>query len=267
MKKNILSSSIGIMLATAISLSAADQTFAKEQARDSGVMNVTATAKIQKWSDHDTFKVQVELIGGLAATAYSVGPYKADPVSVGGKQIKPEKPFGLGDFKVIDRSKEGFFSEQPKGGVRVEIEYEVPKGTESVGRVAGTVKVLAGGTAKEVVLKNLLTRPEAAIKDPILAARGLTVDFKRKTTDGGGLQLETLMAGDSKGFVKLELVGADGKLIEGVGRGSYSSGKGMTYVVTAEKDALKSATLKLLFRDGGKEIELPFTVESVKVTK
>ncbi len=41
----------------------------------------------------------------------------------------------------------------------------------------------------------------------------------------------------------------------------------MTYVVTAKKDALKFATLKLLFRDGGKEIELPFTVESVKVTK
>ena len=258
------------MLAAAIShsaASAADQAFAKAQAENSGVMKVTATAKIQKWSGHDTFKVQVELIGGLAATAYSVGPFKADPVSVGGKQIKPERQFGLGDFKVIDRSKEGIHRKHPKGGVWVEIEYKVPKGTESVGKVAGSVKVLAGGTAKEVVLKNLLTRPEAAIKDPILAAKGLTVDFKRKTTASGGLQLETSMAVDSKGFIRLELVGADGKLVEGVGRASYSGGKGMTYVVTAKKDALKSATLKLLFRDGGKEIELPFTVESVKVTK
>lgn len=248
-------------------LSAADQAFAKSQAGDSGEMKVTATAKVQKWSKHDTFKVQVEFIGGLAATAYSVGPFKADPVSVGGKQIKPERQFGSGRFKVIDRSKKGIFSEHPKGGVRVEIEYETPKGTENIGKVTGTVKVLAGGTAKEVVLQNLLTRPDAAIKDPILTAKGLIVKFKRKTTDKGGLQLETSMAVDSKGFVRLEMVGVDGKPVKGVGRASYAGGKGMTYVVTAKKEALKSATLKLLFRDGAKEVELPFTVESVKVIK
>jgi hypothetical protein len=41
----------------------------------------------------------------------------------------------------------------------------------------------------------------------------------------------------------------------------------MTYLVTAKEGKLKSAALKLHFRDGGKEIDLPFAVESVKMTK
>lgn len=258
-----LLTSTAIILATTASFSAADQA----QTEPSGVMKTTATASSRSWTKHDEIELQVDLVGGLAATAYSVGPFKADPITVGDKKIEPEKPFGLGNFKVIDRSRIGIHSEHPKDGVRVKIEYKVPKGTKSIGKVTGSVKVLAGGTAKEVVLKNLLTRPEGAIDDPLLTARGLEVDFKRKTLEEGGLQFEATMARDAKGFVRLELVDADGKPIERVGKGSYSGAKGMTYLVTTNKDKLKSATLKLHFRDGGKEIDLPFTVKTVEMTK
>lgn len=184
-----------ILFATLISVSAADQAFAEDPAQDSDLMESTATAEIRDWSDHSEIKVKVDLIGGLAATAYSIGPFKADPIKVDGKEFEPE------------------------------------------------------------------------IKDPLLAARGLAVDFKRKKISETGLQLEVSIARDAKGFVKFELVGADGKPLEKVGSGSFSTGKKMTYLVTAKEAALKSATLKLLFRDGGKKIDLPFTVETVAMTK
>ena len=153
----------------------------------------------------------------------------------------------------------------PKDGVRVIIEYKVPKGTKSVGAVKGSVKVIAGGAPKEVALKELLTRPEAVIDDPLLTARGLEVDFKRKKTSETGLQFEVSMVHKAKGFVRLELVGADDKPLEGAGRGNYLKGGKMVYLVTAKQDAAQTATLKLHFRDGATEVDLPFAVETVEV--
>ena len=50
------------------------------------------TAKIKEWSKHPEIKMEIDLIGGLAASAYSIGPFKAEPLKVGsGNYLKGGK--------------------------------------------------------------------------------------------------------------------------------------------------------------------------------
>ena len=262
-------------------LSEADRAFAKAQAGGGGAvaagpMTTTATVSLQesisidgdgKQTSSHNLVVKVELHGGDAAAAYSMGPFKAEPLTVGGKNIEMEEPFSIGDFETIDHSKEGFFAEHPKDGVRVEIEYAgVAKDMAKVDLVKGTVKVLTGGTAKEVVLDDLLKRAAGPIVDPGLAKMGLALKFDRQSfEDQVSLSVSTKIG--AKGLVGLELVDADGKPAENMGGGTGSDGRTMSHSISVEKADLAGLKLKILFRDGGEEKTLPFEVRDVAVEK
>ena len=245
---------------------------------DADESNVEATAKgtLKQWvtirDDKEitsySLDIEVDLIGGDAAEAYSVGPVTAEPVVVDGKKMAMEDMPGAGGFEAIDRSETGFFAEHPENGVRAEISYgKVPEKTSDVGPIKGSVKVLVGGTERIVSLTNLATRPTSDIEDAILSAAGFAAKFTRQDIGGGHLDVGVEMSGESaKAFVGMKLVGADGEEIP-ASSGSFSSEDMIGHSKSAERKDLEGASLKLEFREGLRELEIPFEFASVKVEK
>jgi hypothetical protein len=242
-----------------------------------GAMKVTAKGKLQAWASIVNGKqknawkltIVVTALEGVAADAYAVGPVTMGPLTVGGEILKPEDSLRPAGFDVIDRSKEGFFAKHPKNGINAELNFgEVPLETKSAGPLKGAVKVLAGGTEKAAMIPNLLTRPVGLIDDPALKAAGLVVKFTRQDlgeTIQVGVQLERKSAA---AFAAIELVGADGGKVDG-GYGfviDHDSGTA-DHTKSAPKNLLEKATLKFRFREGAKEVEIPFDFPEVEVSK
>ncbi len=262
-------------------LSPADREFAKSLAGGGvpmpieGDVEVTAKASLSQFvgvdgdgnqTSSNQLKVKVDLTGGAAAAAYAVGPFVAEPAVIGGKAFEPSEGFWADRFEMIDRSKTGFFAKHPEGGIRVEIDYEgdVPEGAATVESVKGSVKVLAGGTAKVVALDKLLERPAGPIKDRTLAAVGLDLTFKRKEF-GENIRIEVGMKVGARGFAGLELVGADGKPLKGTGSGSSSFGDTVDHSISGSEELFAGATLRIHVREGAKEIDLPFEVKGLAI--
>jgi hypothetical protein len=239
----------------------------------SGEMEITAKGKLAEWFSSRGGKetvshrvqIEVDLIGGDAASVYSVGPVEVVPLDVGGKSVEMAEPIGMNGFKVVDRSKTGIFVEHPVNGIRAKIGYgEVPADTKTVGPVKGTVKVLTGGIDKEVLVSELLTRAQVPLKDAALTAAGINAKFTRQDA-GDEIEVGIEMDGASaKAFIGVKLVGADGEAIEAASS-SYTFGSTAGFSETASEAALDGASLKLIFREGGLEVELPFDVPEVEI--
>lgn len=269
-------------------LSEADQTTAKNFASGEKTpaageapaapsdIKISAKGKLLPWSSSvngvqktsQKLSIEVTALGGAAAQAYSIGPVVAAPLTVDGKILKVDEAFhGSDGFDLIDRNADGFLQKHPKDGITVSIQYgEVAESVTSVGPVKGSVKVMSGGTATTVEIKDLLNHPTTVLSDPQIAAMGLAAKFTRSNHgDDYSLGVELTGKGQEM-FAGLELVGADGKNLEG----GYSNMSGMGKISCSrdtKKEHLKGATLKLNLRKGGKMVEIPFNLPQVEVGK
>ena len=261
-------------------LSAADRAFAEKLAKagdpdpaTGGEMTTTAKAKVREYFKSEDgvqtstkhLIVEVDLLGGDAAAAFAAKPGVAEPAMVDGKPLANEEGLGLDGFEIIDREAEGIFAEHPKDGVRAELHFgKLPEGAKTVELVKGKVPVLVGGEAKVVELKDVLNHATGAVEDPVLTAVGLELSFERQLL-GEDTSVQITIPEDSKGFSKLELVGADGKPVETNGSGSGSGGGKVSHSLSAATDALGGASLRVHIRDGAREMELPFEVKGIAI--
>lgn len=221
-----------------------------------------------KQKDFTTLDIIVTALDGIAADAYATGPLTVDPVTLDGAPPLKLKKAMNDHFTPIDRSKEGFFAKHPKNGIKAELDFgEVPPETKSAGPVKGSIKVMAGGTEETVVIPNLLTQRIGTINDPAIKAAGLGVKFMRKS-QGDDIQIGVQL--DSKSlasFVALELIDANGVKVDSTDMSMTDDNGEAEFAKIVPKDDVKNASLKFIFRKGGKEMEIPFDIPDVKISK
>ena len=263
-------------------LTPADRAFAEKADEKSGAPDVDSEVKCiakaslteiisesengVQTSSHN-LELKVELIGGDAANAYAIDRPTVKPLVIGGKTITPEEGYDGDGFRIVDRSGRDFFAQHPKNGVRIALIYEAaPEGATTIENVEGTVNVLAGGVANSIDLDRPLTHPKGSIDDPSLRACGLDLRFARQAFDDQ-ITLEILMKEGTTAFAGLELISESGEQLENVGTGTMSDGRNVGHSVTASKKALKDAKLRIHFRQGAKEVELPFSATAITVEK
>ncbi len=275
-------------------LSEADRAFVKELAKTaapdpapsanknaepvaiSSDIKITAEGKLSqgaafangKQRDYTDLEIIVTAIDGSAADAYAIGTLTVAPVTVDGAPPLKLKKTKSEHFTAIDRSKEGIFAKHPKNGIKTEFDFgEVPSETKSAGPVKGSIKVMTGGTEETVVIPNLLTQRIGTINDPAIKAAGLGVKLMRKS-QGDDIQIGVQL--DSKSlasFVALELIDANGVKVNSTDMSMIDDNGEAEFAKIIPKDDVKNASLKFIFRKGGKEMEIPFDIPDVTISK
>lgn len=262
-------------------LSKEDQALALQQAGPSAKapasipagMTVTAKGKLNKMAMFEggkqTTASQLEIVvtvsGGIAADSYAVGPVTAAPLKAGGQTLNLQPVIGFDGFETIDRSKKGFMATHPENGISIKLNFgQVPESMKSAGPVRGSVKVMAGGKEKVVAIAKPLTQPVGVIKDPALKAAGLEVTFTRKLQGDNVDIVVEMNAKSALSFVGLKLTGKNGGDVNG-GSGSAISNGTVQISKSASKADMEGAALELRFREGGKEVQIPFDIPEVTI--
>lgn len=211
--------------------------------------------------------VEVTALGGVAADAFAIGPVQVEPVMIEGKAYEAKKGFGKDDFDAIDRNKKGIFADHPKDGVTAKINFgKIPDKITKLSSLKGSVQVMAGGTEKVVDVTDLLKQRTGTLNDPALKSAGISIKFTREGK-GEDMNVGVEVEGENAdAFMGLELVDRQGEPVEGGSSSGTMNGVKQIQKYASE-EALKDATLKLRFRDGGKKVEIPFDLSDVEVSK
>lgn len=260
-------------------LSPADRAFAESLAGDvvTAPRNYEASGKtFLSYSSRGYYKLEVaiDLVGGVAADAFAVGPSVVDPVMIGGAELKRDKLLRPDSLRHIDRTGQSRMrGDHPEDGVRIWLPFgKLPEGTQKIEMIKGAAKVWTGGEADSVLIGDLLTRPDGPIEDPALKEAGLEVTFKREAVGAEQNITVSCKRRGVSGFAGIEIADAEGRRLPGseelkkrdlIHLGIYESKAwGM---VQRKASELEGKTLRIHFRVGAKEVELPFEVEGLKV--
>lgn len=227
------------------------------------------------------------LIGGKAAAQSSAfGGLKLESIKDGrDRELEGKLDSMMGGFmndqdqmQLIDRTSQ--FKKHPKDGVRIPIEIENPPSPiDSIKEIRGTVKLRTGGRHENVVVEDIKKQLDQPIDDATLKQAKISVQASSQTSedsapdDGfgfgfGGGAAETIVVkarGELEPLTRVELVDADGKLLETVMTGSAGFGQQIHYSLGFAKPIPEDARLRLVLHLDAEEITVPFKINDIKV--
>ena len=232
-----------------------------------------------KQTEVGSVAMTLEMTGGLYADVWQLNSVEMEKCVIDGKVFKVEAgSFIVGDFPLKLAGVRGRWDDYPNDGFKLEFTAQgVGKGAEDVDHLKGKARVLSGGVTKFTTIGNFVKRKNMSlIKDPALKAAGLKVKFfKRKPPfaspeTGQEVRIGVIIYGDQNAFGHLEILGKDGKpmkprVIDGLTRSlvcqkQRTSPASMEYYYEVTKREAAEAKLRIIFRDGVKEAEIPFEI-------
>lgn len=262
-------------------LSPKDREFAKSLAapaaaapQDYQVSAETDLVYVLKGNGHYKLHLTIDLTEGAAADAFAIGPWSLQPIAAGGETFKVQEREEGADFVPIDRTGQMYGNDHPENGARLQLLIEeFSKEAKSLESVEGSVKVWAGGEVRSILIDDMLERPEGPIDDPALKEAGVEFTLTRR---GAGEWRKISVIEKRQGVSKLagvEVVGADGKSFTDEAQRSELEraveleidSESATGAVNHKLEDLGDKKLRVFFRVGARELELPFEVEKVAI--